>query len=283
MDNLFFSIINKLRQIIDFKQIFNSIDENFIINIIITVVIVGLGIGLIFASKVIIDSIIKKTYKSTNFRKKKTVLKILDNVIKVALLIITVLSVLQIWGFNVTSFIAGLGIASVIVGLALQDAFKDIIMGFNIIVDDYYSVGDIITVGNIHGTVEAIGLKATKIRDFDNDNIHVIGNRNIVSACTESDLIILEVPMPYEEPVEHIEGILAQIMEKAKEQENELKDIEYVGISSYGDSAVYYRLKVWAKPSVKYQVRRNLYRMIKIEMDKNNISIPYMQIDIHNK
>ena len=94
-------------------------------------------------------------------------------------------------------------------------------MGFNIIVDDYYSVGDIITVGNIHGTVEAIGLKATKIKDFDNDNIHVIGNRNIVSAVTESDLIILEVPMPYEESVEKIEGILADIMAKAKEQEKE--------------------------------------------------------------
>ena len=283
MGNFFYNIIEKLRRIINIDAILKSIDDNFIANIIFTAVIIGIALGLILGSKKIISSIIKKTKKSTNYNKKKTVLKILDNVIKVAVLILAILTVLQIWGFNVTSFIAGLGIASVIVGLALQDAFKDIIMGFNIIVDDYYSVGDIITVGNIHGTVEAIGLKATKIKDFDNDNIHVIGNRNIVSAVTESELIILEVPMPYEEPVEHIESILSEIMKKAKEQEEELKDIEYVGISSYGDSAVNYRLKLWAKPQDKYQVRRNLYRMIKIEMDKNNISIPYMQIDIHNK
>lgn len=283
MGNFFYTIVDKLRKIINLDSFFKSINESFVANIIFTVVIIGIALGLILGSKKIISSIIKKTKKSTNYNKKKTILRVLDNVIKVAVLILTILTVLQIWGFNVTSFIAGLGIASVIVGLALQDAFKDIIMGFNIIVDDYYSVGDIITVGDIHGTVESIGLKATKIRDFDNDNIHVIGNRNIVSASTESELILLEVPMPYEEPVEHIEGILAQIMEKAKEQENELKDIEYVGISSYGDSAVYYRLKIWAKPSVKYQVRRNLYRMIKIEMDKNNIDIPYMQIDIHSK
>ena len=55
--------------------------------------------------------------------------------------IIATLFVLQLLGFNVSSVIAGVGIVSAIVGLSLQDALKDIIMGFNIIIDSYFSVG----------------------------------------------------------------------------------------------------------------------------------------------
>ena len=94
-------------------------------------------------------------------------------------------------GFNVTSFIAGLGVVSVIVGLAVQDALKDIIMGFNIIVDNYYSVGDIIKIGDVEGKVVELGVKATKLKDINTDNILVIANRNISQALRISDQLVV--------------------------------------------------------------------------------------------
>jgi small conductance mechanosensitive channel len=253
--------------------------------IIFSVVVIVVAFCCYFVVKKLINSFLKRVDKqdSRNINKKKTVLKLLRNIFKYVFIILTVLIILQIFGVNVTSIIAGLGIATAVIGLAFQDALKDIIMGFNIIIDDYYSVGDIITVGDIHGTVVELGLKATKIKDFDTDDIHVIGNRNIVSSQKDSELILADVPMPYEESVETVEKALAEIMEISKNDEAMLKDITYVGISSYGDSAVYYRLKIYAEPQNKYQVRRNIYRIIKNEMDKRNISIPYMQVDIHNK
>lgn len=259
--------------------------QNIIINIAISLIIVAVAFLCYFLIKKIISRFLKRVdaSDSKNVNKKKTILKLINNILKYVFVILATLIILDIFGVNITSIIAGIGVASVIIGLALQDALKDIIMGFNIIVDDYYSVGDLITVGDVHGTVVELGLKATKIKDFDNDNIYVVGNRNIVSAFNESDMIIAEIPMPYEESVETCEDIIRGIMDIARAEQEELDDIEYVGISSFGESAVYYRLKLRADPHIKYQVRRNVYRIIKTEMDKNGIEIPYTQLDVHNK
>lgn len=254
-------------------------------HIVFSAIVVLLAFLGYFIVRKIINSFLKKVSaeSSPNANKKKTVLKLLLNIFKYAFVVLSLLIILQIFGVNVTSIIAGLGIATAVVGLAFQDALKDVIMGFNIIVDDYYSVGDIITVGDIHGTVVELGLKATRIRDFDDGDIHVIGNRNIVSSKKEMDLIIAEVPMPYEESAEKIEELLGDIMDIARKTQPELKEISYAGISSFGDSAVYYRLLIQAEPNVKYQVRRNIYRIIKDEADKRSISIPYLQVDVHNR
>lgn len=258
--------------------------SEIIAEIISSAIIIAIAFFVYFVIKHILHAFLKRVnnQNSRNTHKKQTVIKLVLNIFKYAVIILSALIILQIFGINVTSIIAGLGIATAVIGLAFQDALKDIIMGFNIIIDDYYSVGDIITVGDIHGTVIELGLKATKIKDFDTDDIHVIGNRNIVSSKKESELILADIPMPYEESVETIEKALAEIMDVIKIVEPQLKDISYVGISSYGDSAVYYRLKIWANPDVKYQVRRNIYGIIKKEMDNRNITIPYMQVVIHN-
>ncbi len=253
-------------------------------HIISSAIIIAIAFFLYFIIKYILHSFLKKVnnQNSKNTHKKQTVIKLMLNIFKYAVIIFTILIILQIFGVNVTSIIAGLGIATAVIGLAFQDALKDIIMGFNIIIDDYYSVGDIITVGDIHGTVIELGLKATKIKDFDTEDIHVIGNRNIVSSKKESDLIFADIPMPYEERVDTIENAITEIIDYIKASESQLKDISYVGISSYGESAVYYRLKIWAEPDIKYQVRRNIYGIVKNEMDNRNIPIPYMQVVIHN-
>ncbi len=109
---------------------------------------------------------------------------------------------MQLLGFNVSSLIAGLGVVSVIAGLALQDALKDIIMGFNIIVDNYFSVGDIIKIGDVEGKVIELGVKSTKLKDVNNDNIFVIANRNISQSLRLSDQLVVDVPVSYDEPTE---------------------------------------------------------------------------------
>ena len=75
--------------------------------------------------------------------------------------------------------LAGVGIVSVIIGLAIQDALKDIIRGFSILSEEYFSVGDVVTYGDITGKVLVLGLKTTKIKDISTENIISIANRNI--------------------------------------------------------------------------------------------------------
>ena len=187
---------------------------------------------------------------------------------------------LQINGINVGSIVASLGLLSVIVGIALQDALKDIIMGVNIVIDDYFSVGDVLKIGDVEGKVIEIGLKSIRIKDINNGNIFVISNRNISEALNLSEQLDIEIPLPYEEKIIKIEGIISIMLEQISKLENVTK-VEYKGLNEFSDSAIYYKIRIFCKPEFKPQIRRDANRIIKLELDKNNINIPYRQIDIH--
>lgn len=128
----------------------------------ILVVILTIVIAVIILK--IKDKIFNKAIKKIEANKKmhtkrNNIHKTNKNIINYLIIIVAILFILQLFGVNVSSIIAGLGVASVIAGLALQDALKDIIMGFNIIVDNYYSVGDVIKIGDFEGKVIELGVK----------------------------------------------------------------------------------------------------------------------------
>lgn len=91
--------------------------------------------------------------------KQETYVRLINNVIKYIFFTMLGLLILQINGINVSSLITGVGIASAIVGLAFQDLLKDVIMGMNILSENFFMVGDIIKYGDIEGKVLSIGLK----------------------------------------------------------------------------------------------------------------------------
>ena len=180
------------------------------------------------------------------------------------------------------SMLAGVGIISVIIGFSVQDALKDIIKGFDIISDEYYQVGDVIKYGEIEGKVLSVGIKTTKIEDVKSFNIISISNRNIEQVEVVSHLINIDIPMPYELKVNEAEEVIMEIVTLVNSLEN-VEKCEYRGINDLADSSVKYQIKVYCKPIEKLQVRRDSLRCILIELEKNNISVPYNQLDVHQK
>ena len=89
------------------------------------------------------------------------------------------LVILEVNGVNVTSLVAGLGLLSAIVGLALQDFLKDVIMGIHIITDHFFSVGDVVRYGDIEGVVIGFTMKTTRLRNIYDQTITTVCNRNI--------------------------------------------------------------------------------------------------------
>lgn len=248
--------------------------------LIISVIIIILGILIYFIIKSIINRILdKRKYVS---KKKKTYLKLFNSIFKYLIMAIVVITVLQVNGINVSSIIAGLGIVSLIAGFALQDALKDIIMGFNIIVDEYYSIGDVIKIDNIEGKVLEVGLKSTKMKDINTNNIFIIANRNISKSHIISTQFDIDIPVPYNEKITRIENIIDDIIKQIKGMKN-IIDVEYRGLNKFGDSAIYYKIRMYAKAEYQPQLKRDINRIVKLELDRNNIDIPFMQIDIHNK
>ena len=246
---------------------------------------------LVILINLIIYIIIKKIiYRGRNNKKlskkidnrTKTYIRLFNNVLKYAFIITTILSVLQINGVNVTSFIAGLGIASIIVGLALQDALKDIIMGVNILTDHYFSVGDVIKYNGLEGKVVGFGLKTTKIQDIATGNEMSITNRSITEAEKLSNKLYISIPAPYEASVSKMEKVIIKIILRIKEGDY-IDDCDYLGISEFKDSCVIYKVVITAKPEYKYAVIRHANRAIKNELDINHISIPYTQIVVRSE
>ena len=231
----------------------------------------------------IINGLITKTRNKGNLMissRSKTYIRMMSSTIRYIFVIITILIVLQINNIDVSSMLAGIGLLGAIFGLAMQDVIKDIIRGFNILSDDYFSVGDVIKYNDIEGKVLIIGLQTTKVKDINTQNVVAIANRNIQQVQVVSTQLDIEIPLSYELDKEKAEVIIDKIINNIKD-----KDIkcEYRGINKLNDSSINYLIRIYCKQETKPQTRRDAIGIIIDTLEDNNIEIPYNQIDVHTK
>ena len=262
------------------SQIFNNLPQNNIINSVILILVN-------FLIYKIITQIFIKSEKNKRFSKKlnnrsRTYLKLTTSFVKYVFIILTILVLLQINGIDVSSMLAGLGIVSVIIGLAVQDALKDIIRGFSILSESYFSVGDVVKYNNFTGKVLSLGLRTTKIKDLSTENIISISNRNIEQIEVISSALYINFPMPYELPINKAESIISKIQLCISEIDG-VENVEYKGVTELADSSIKYLLKITCNPEQRLQLRRDALSCILKVMAKNNVQVPYNQIDVHQK
>lgn len=226
-----------------------------------------------------------KKYSGYDLKRRKTVVDLLTNFVKIFTLIIVLIIILNIFGINTTSVIASLGVASAVLSLAFQDTLKDIISGVNIILDNYFIVGDIIKYQDFTGEVVSFGFKTTKIKNLNNE-ILTVANRNItqiINLSKEKATVLINVPVAYEEDIEKVEKVIDKILEKIENNEYvEKKTAEYLGVNELSDSSVSFLIKFISERDKQWITRRSALKVIKTELDKNGIKIPYQQIEVHN-
>ena len=257
------------------KNFFRSIGSQ---KIVMTIVLIILGLIIYTIIERAINRILDRK-KDIN-KKRKTLVKLFSNFTKYLILIIVGILILKIYGVNVNSLVAGLGLVSVIAGLAIQDPLKDLISGINIITDDYYSLGDVVNIDGVEGKVIQLNIRTTKIQDTKTSDIYTIANRNISKVTKVSNELYISVPLSYEEDIKKVEMILNGIANELKEVEH-IQDAKYIGLNDFEESSMIYKMKIVCKPEYRYPVKREANRTIKIWLDRNHISIPYPQITIH--
>jgi len=206
----------------------------------------------------------------------------LKSFIGAAVIIIVVLTVLQLLGINVSSMLAGVGIASIIIGFALQDALKDIFRGLEIVADDYYDIGDVIKFGDNIGQVTSINLRTTKMQDMNTMNLVSIANRNIDQVEIVSGYIYIPIPLSHELKIEKAKEIMDEIVKNLLTQDL-LLSADYQGITELADSSINYQVVVTCDPINRLQARRNALSAIVATLQEHKISIPYSQLDVHTK
>ena len=238
-----------------------------VVTICITIVIIN------FSSK-LVKKLINKNSNNFEIKKRNTIVSLIENIVKYILVIIALLIILSAWGINISALITGLGIAGVVGGLAIQDALKDIIMGCNIIMDNYFIVGEVVE----------FGLKNTKIKAFDG-TVLVIANRQIseiINLSQKDQSIFIKIPTAYEETEENVAKVLNKVCKKIKDFKEATKEGEYLGVDELNSSSVDYLIKVHCKAGDQYSLKRKVLALIKNEFDSNGLKIPYAQIEVHN-
>ena len=216
-------------------------------------------------------------------RKANTVYSIVSSIIKYLLYFIAICTILVELGVKESSLIAIAGAGSVAIGLGAQNVIQDMLDGFFILFEDHFGVGDIVEIQGKTGTVEAITMRTTKIRDA-SGAVHIFPNGSIgtiTNYCKEYINAIVDIDVAYKENLEHVIAILKDEMEKTKEIEFILEIPQVVGVVALNNSAV--TIRVVAKCLVKqnWAVERELRFRIKNRLDKEHIEIPFPQRSIH--
>lgn len=134
----------------------------------------------VIAIQIVVDYIVRKFSKGES-RETKTAVQSLNLIIKIVLWSLALLLVLSNLGVDITSLIAGLGIGGIAVALAVQNLLGDLFSSFAIYFDKPFKVGDFVVVGKDMGTVERIGIKTTRLRALQGEEI-VISNAELTSA-----------------------------------------------------------------------------------------------------
>lgn len=263
------------------NKFLNFILKKEVIGTIITLLFMYLAFSLI---KVISNRILNKSKSEFERKRRKTVIELGKTIIKILIYAIVIIVILDLFGVNVTSLVASLGVASAVGALALQDTLKDIISGASIIMDNYFVVGDYITYNGFLGTVIELGLRSTKIQNADGE-VLIIANRNIsevtnLSQKTASALII--APVAYEEKIEKVEKVIGEIIDEVRSWDTVKKETTYIGINALKDSCIEYGIRIYCSPGKIWEYKRAVLRLIKVKFDKNKIKIPYNQIEVHN-
>ncbi len=223
-----------------------------------------------------------KPSKRLSDKKKRTYMRMIKSIICTLLIVIITLIILEAFGINVTSMLASVGVASVIIGFALQDALKDIIRGIEIISSNYYDIGDIIKFGDNLGEVQSITLRTTRIQDINTMNIVSIANRNIDKVEVDTGYIYIPVPLPYELKIEKADEIMKEITKNLQKTDLTLT-ADYQGLSKIDNSAMNYQVVVTCDPINRLQARRNCLHTIVKTLEDHRITIPYEQLDVHTK
>ena len=214
----------------------------------------------------------------------KTVFTLLDGFVKYGGAIAIILSILKACGVDTGALWASVGVLTLVVGLGANALIADIIAGMFIIFENEYNVGEIISIDDFRGTVLEIGIRSTKLLDAAG-NIKIINNGNIgdiVNLSRELSLAVADCDFPYTVPIEKIENIIDQNLERIKNNIPAIVEGPYYkGVCLYKDSNVTIKLVAKCREEDRFQVQRDLLREYRTLLTENNIDIAFPQIVIN--
>ena len=206
------------------------------------------------------------------------------NLVRYAVLIVTIIAVLAQFGVQTASIIAVLGAAGLAIGLALQGTLQNIAAGIMLLFLRPFKVGDFISAAGSSGTVTELGLFSTEFRTADGicifvPNAAVWGGSITNFSRNETRRIDIEVGISYGDDIAKAREDLSGLM---MADDRVLKDpAPETMVLALGDSSVNINMRCWCKGADYWGALFDLRQAAKIEIEAAGCSIPFPQRDVH--
>jgi len=213
----------------------------------------------------------------------KTMGDLLKSVVTGILVAIIGTMMLSELGVNIAPIIASAGIIGIALGFGAQSLVKDFLSGIFMIVEDQFGVGDVVDVGEASGTVEAVSLRVTRLRDV-NGTVWYVPNGEILRVGNMSQnwaRAVVDVSVGYGEDLARVKRVLTEVATGLWEDEEfrglVIEQPEVTGVEVLAANAVTLRVMVKTAPMEQWAVARELRQRIKARFDHEGIEIPFAQ------
>jgi len=246
---------------------------------------IAIAIGIVFVGRIVVKWIVKLIRKLMVRADLDPILvNFAGSIANAVLMLFVLIAALDRLGVDTTSFIALLGAAGLAVGLALKDSLQNFAAGVMMIIFRPFKLGDFIEAGGVTGVVEKISVFSTIMKTGDNREIIVPNGQIYAGAITnysakETRRIDMVFGIGYDDDMLKAKQIMEDILAN---HESVLADpAPAVAVAELADSSVNFNVRPWVNSADYWGVRSNLIEQIKLAFDKEGISIPYPQMDIH--
>ena len=207
----------------------------------------------------------------------KTFASILRTTLNGILWGLTALQVLTILGVNLGPLLASAGIAGVAIGLAAQTIVKDVLNGMLIILEDQFNVGDTVRITGMTGTVEAMSLRRTEVRDGDG-TLYIVPNSQITTVANLSrdfSVATVNVSVDFSASPDMVVPLLTSIAMEIRQDKAFapvfLADPQVLGVDSISGSQVVYPVVFKTLATKQYGPIREFRRRVRIALEENGM------------
>ncbi|MDE7225402.1 MAG: mechanosensitive ion channel, partial [Ruminococcus sp.] len=246
------------------------------------IAVIVLIVGIMLSR--LIAGLISKAMKSSNVD--DAARNFLISVIKVTLYAMVIVMALSVMNVPMSSGITFLGAGGLAVSLALQNCLTNLCGGFILLFSKPFSAGDTVELDGTTGTVVSIGILYTKMNTFDGKTV-LIPNGNVTAAklINYTETPSRRVELSYDISYDADYNIARSLILTAVSEESMILDnpAPVVRMGKHGESSISIDVLVWTENANYHEVRYTLNETVKRMFDRNNIEIPYNQLDIHIK
>jgi small conductance mechanosensitive channel len=214
----------------------------------------------------------------------KTLETFICNLVRMSLLAVVVIAAIGAMGVETTSFIAIFGAAGLAVGLALQGSLSNFASGVLIVLFRPYRVGDFIEAAGIAGSVEQVQILTTILKTGDNKQIIVPNSQVMDSIITnysanDTRRVDMVVGVSYDDDLDKVRKTLQELL--AADERVLSEPAPLIAVSALADSSVNFVVRPWVKSADYWGVMFEMTEAIKKRFDKEGISFPFPQQDVH--